>query len=230
VIEKSTPGKPLDFFVSYASTDQDWATWIAQQLIDAGYAVELDVWNWAAGMDVIAVTQQAMDRAARVLEVWSPAFFGRPWAQMEHRASFAASQAEPGLVVPVVVRPCQDDQIPRLYRTLIRVDLFDLPAEEARTRLLAAVAGPKPPTAPLPFPGRTDGHSYPGRLPPIWRVPNYDPFFVGRESVLEQMHARLSEPGNAVALVGEQGAGGTGKSKLAVEYTWRHADEFGLVW
>jgi hypothetical protein len=35
------------------------------------------VWNWAAGMDVIAATQHAMDWAVRVLEVWSPAFFRR---------------------------------------------------------------------------------------------------------------------------------------------------------
>src|SRR5262249_43563232 len=153
VIEESTTGRQLDFFVSHASTDEDWATWIAQQLIDAGYTVELDVWNWAAGMDVIAVTKQAMDRAARVLEVWSPAFCQRPWPQMEHRASFAATQNEPGLVLPVLVRPCRTEQIPRLYRTLIWVDLVDLPAEVARARLLAAAAGPKPPPTPPPYPG-----------------------------------------------------------------------------
>jgi TIR domain len=112
VIEESAAGRPVDFFVSYASTDQDWATWIAQQLIAAGYTVEVDVWNWAAGMDVIAATQQAMDRAARVLEVWSPSFFRRTWAQMEHRASFAATQTEPGLVLPVLVRPCRTSRSP----------------------------------------------------------------------------------------------------------------------
>src|SRR5262249_60711692 len=42
--------------------------------------------------------------------------------------------------------------------------------------------------------------------------------------------ARLSEPGSTVALAADRGEGGTGKSELAVEYTWRHADEFGLVW
>ena len=38
-----------DFFVSYAGADQEWAEWVAWQLEQAGYSVELDVWDWPAG-------------------------------------------------------------------------------------------------------------------------------------------------------------------------------------
>jgi hypothetical protein len=224
-----TPGRPLDFFISHAGTDEEWATWIAQQLENAGYTVELDVWSWAAGMDVIEATQRAMDHAARVLAVWSPDYFTRLWAQLEHRVTFAAAQTRPGWLLPVVVHACAEEMIPVLYRTLIRVDLVDLGESEARARLLKAVAGPRRPTARLPYPGSQAG-SYPGRLPPVWNVPNRNPFFTGRQAILDEMHALLSKPDAAVALVAERAEAGTGKSGLAVEYAWRHAGEAGLVW
>jgi TIR domain len=36
-------GNGIDFFVSHAGADAAWAEWVAWQLIDAGYSVELDV-------------------------------------------------------------------------------------------------------------------------------------------------------------------------------------------
>jgi hypothetical protein len=248
------PDRPLDFFVSHAGTDREWAIWIAQQLTDAGYSVELDVWHWAAGMDFIDVTQRAMGRAARVLEVWTPEYFFGRWAQMEHRVGFAETQTRPGLLLPVVVRDCPDSAVPVLYRTLLRVELVGLGAAEARDVLLEAVKGPRPPESPVRFPGpdtpsvygggrtscrpvgagaaSTGGASargYPGRLPPVWNVPNREPFFTGREDVLAEMDARLARA-RQVALVAEDGEGGVGKTELAVEYAWRHAADFGLVW
>ncbi|MGH8573604.1 MAG: TIR domain-containing protein, partial [Gammaproteobacteria bacterium] len=218
-------GERLDFFVSHAGTDEDWATWIAQELQNAGYTVELDVWNWAAGIDVIQATQRALDRASRMLEVWTPDYFDRKWAGMEHRASFAAAQSEPGRLLPVMVRACPDEAIPLLYRTLKRVDLVGLTEPEARARLLDAVEGPSPPTSRLPFPGVTERGSYPGTLPPIWNVPNRNPFFTGREDSLRALHERLSATA-ATAIVDTDGEGGIGKSELAVEYAWRHAADY----
>ncbi|HSV65008.1 MAG TPA: toll/interleukin-1 receptor domain-containing protein [Mycobacteriales bacterium] len=230
MIGESASGRPVDFYVSHAGTDEDWATWIAQQLEDAGYTVELDVWNWAAGIDVIDATQRALDRADRVLAVWTPEYFIRTWAQLEHRVSFAAAQAQPGWLVPIVVRSCPDEAIPRLYRTLIRAELVGLSEPAARARLLEAVAGPSRPTRPLPYPGAA-GSSYPGRLPRVWNVTNRNPFFVGRESLLDQLHARLSAARPAaVVLAAELSEGGLGKSDLAIEYAWRYADRFELVW
>jgi hypothetical protein len=36
-------------FVSHAGRDLAWAEWVAWQLRDSGYPVELDRWDWAAG-------------------------------------------------------------------------------------------------------------------------------------------------------------------------------------
>ena len=44
----------VDFFVSHAGQDQAWAEWVAWHLVDAGYTVELDSWDWAAGENFVA--------------------------------------------------------------------------------------------------------------------------------------------------------------------------------
>src|SRR6185437_5598940 len=39
-------GDRADFFVSHAGAERAWAEWVAWQLTDAGYTVELDAWDW----------------------------------------------------------------------------------------------------------------------------------------------------------------------------------------
>jgi hypothetical protein len=221
----------LDFFVSYAGPDQEWAIWIAQELQDAGHAVELDVWSWSAGSDFIDATRQAMERASRLIAVWSPDYFVRRWADMEHRAAFVAAQTTPGWLIPVLVRSCPDEAIPRLYRTLIRIDLVGADVTEARSRLLRGVAGAARPGTDVPFPGNAGRRGYPGRLPPVWNVPGRNHFFTGRDGLLADLHSQLSGAGAAAVTIGApREEGGTGKSGLAIEYAWRYAGDYHLVW
>jgi hypothetical protein len=142
-----------DFFISHASEDQRWAEWIGQQLINAGYTVELDVWEWAAGDDFVAAMQNALQRADRVLAIYSAAYFTKPYAQAEQRGAFtAAVTGRPGRIVPVRV---DNGVVPELYASLIRIELAGLDEDEAAQRLLAGIAGPtSAPSSPIDFPGR----------------------------------------------------------------------------
>jgi tetratricopeptide (TPR) repeat protein len=71
------------------------------------------------------------------------------------------------------------------------------------------------------------------RQPQTWgAVPLRNPDFVGREELLEQLRLRLVEPGEATAVLPEalHGMGGVGKSQTVVEYIYRHASEYDIVW
>jgi tetratricopeptide (TPR) repeat protein len=58
---------------------------------------------------------------------------------------------------------------------------------------------------------------------PISNIPDPNPFFTGRERVLEQLQEALAQQGRAVL----SGLGGVGKTQTAIEYAHRHLYEYG---
>jgi hypothetical protein len=70
-------GERKDFFISHAGSDRAWAEWVAWHLAEAGYRVELNVWDWAAGQNFITKISDALDRYDRVLALWSAEYFSR---------------------------------------------------------------------------------------------------------------------------------------------------------
>lgn len=67
---------------------------------------------------------------------------------------------------------------------------------------------------------------------PIWSLPfARNPFFTGREDLLERLHAQLQSAQKA-ALSQPQainGLGGVGKTQLALEYAYRYRQEYQAV-
>jgi tetratricopeptide (TPR) repeat protein/DNA-binding XRE family transcriptional regulator len=69
-------------------------------------------------------------------------------------------------------------------------------------------------------------------LTPHWSVPlPRNPFFTGREEILEALHAQLS--GSQVTALTQSsalhGLGGVGKTQVALEYAYRHALEYSAI-
>jgi TIR domain-containing protein len=137
-------GRGIDFFISHAGRDTGWAEWLAWQLKEAGYSVELNVWDWAPGEDFMARMGVALERADRLLAVCTEAYFSSVFGGAELRAAF--SQQTVGRVVPVLVEPVT---LPALYAPLVYVDLTGLGEAEAAARLRARLSGSRPTSPPL---------------------------------------------------------------------------------
>ena len=233
-------GNRVDFFVSHAGRDAAWAEWVAWQLIDAGYSVELDVWDWAAGRNFVTAMSDALARSDRVVALFSAAYFeperytAEEWsASLVHLPGVAA-----GRLVPVRVEEVLADRVPPLLRPLVSRDVFGVAEEEARRVLLAAVAGPARPSGAPGFPGRPGplsrlggaGPRLPGVLPPVWgNVPPRNPGFTGRDQMLADVRQALLGGGRAVVQA-LAGMGGVGKTQLAAEYAYRFASGYDVVW
>src|SRR5262249_27976524 len=71
--------------------------------------------------------------------------------------------------------------------------------------------------------------------PQIWMVPfGRNPFFTGREDLLDTLHEQLRHSRTIALSQGQaiSGLGGIGKTQLAVEYAYRHRQEYpkGVLW
>jgi tetratricopeptide (TPR) repeat protein len=223
-------GDRKDFFVSHAGADRAWAEWVAWQLVQAEYSVELDVWDWAPGRNFVTAMSDALDRCDRVLALFSSAYFDRSrytteeWsAAVLHVAGIPESR-----IVPVRVDDIPAEQMPAVLRPLIFCDLFGVDAAEAQRVLLAAVAGPRRPDGEPVFPGRAGPGAasklgaveprFPGGVRLV-NAPPRNPVFTGRAEFLTEVGRRLEV--GPVAVVAVRGLGGVGKSQVALEYAYR---------
>ena len=215
-------------FVSHAGADLAWAEWVAWQLQDAGYEVELDAWHWGAGENFVRNMDRAL-AAGPMVALFSAAYFDpERWTTEEWTAKLAGREK----VIPVRIEDCA---APPMLTALIAPVLFGLGEEKAREVLLAAVRGPAgPPPVSPGFPGRlrsmgATGPRLPGTWPRVWNVPARNAGFVGRDALLVEVRSRLAG-GRTVAVVALDGRGGVGKTQLAAEYAHRFCGEYELVW
>ncbi|MGV9563240.1 FxSxx-COOH system tetratricopeptide repeat protein [Streptomyces sp. NPDC003480] len=215
------------WFVSHAGADRAWAEWAAWQLVDAGFQVELDYWDWGAGDNFVLKMDAALERG-RFLALFSPAYFEpERFTTPEWTAVVAMKEKITPVRVAEVVSPA-------ILRPLIAPDLFGLSEEAARRVLLEAVSGPRRPTVEPGFPGALrqlggSGPRLPGSLPRVWNLPARNASFTGRDTLLVHLRQTLATS-SRVAVQALHGRGGVGKTQLAVEYAYGFAGEYELAW
>ncbi|MEU3917849.1 FxSxx-COOH system tetratricopeptide repeat protein [Streptomyces sp. NPDC029004] len=219
-------------FVSHAGADRAWAEWVAWQLADAGYAVELDYWDWGAGDNFVLKMNAALE-SGRMLALFSEAYFDPHRFTTEEWTAVLAAKEK---LIPLRI---DGASAPAMLRALLAPSLQGLAVEEARRVLLEAVAGPRRPDGEPAFPGvggggrlrgmGGSGPRLPGSLPRVWNMPGRNAGFTGRDGLLVHLRRELTS-GSRVAVQALRGRGGVGKTQLAIEYGHRFAGEYELAW
>jgi tetratricopeptide (TPR) repeat protein len=226
----AAPDSAVDFFVSHADADVQWAEWIAAELENAGYGVILKAWDFRPGENSLTRLDEALTACRHAVCVLSP-----DYADSEVAARTAALrqglEGKERALIPVRVADCP---LPPLLGPIIAIDLSGVDDEgEARQRLLAGVADrvdrvprggyPGTPAAPVRFPGIPQE---------VWELRGRRPvpYFTGRDEELAALRGALRSGSATAAIQVITGLGGIGKSCLAVEYAYRYASAYDLVW
>jgi response regulator RpfG family c-di-GMP phosphodiesterase len=221
-----------DFFISYNKADRAWAEWIAWQLEEAGYSVNIQAWDFRPGSNFVLDMHRAVRESERIIAVLSPDYLTSHFTASEWAAAFARDPSgEQGLLLPVRVRDCE---LQGLLPQIVYIDLLNADESKAKDILLAGIKRKtvKPPHSPkFPF-IRTisEPSSFPGS-PTYWHVPyNRNPHFTGREAALDDLAAMLKQGETNTLTQAITGLGGIGKTQLALEYAFRHASDYAGVW
>jgi hypothetical protein len=151
-----------DFFVSYTSSDREWAEWVAWELQEAGYTCTIQAWHFAPSQNFIQRMRQALVETRHLVAILSEEYLASEFAGAELDAALASDPR--GLrakLIPVRVKPCTPDE---LIRSRIYIDLVGKDPIQARSDLLVGIAAARAtvtPTdsvrfdAPPRFPGST---------------------------------------------------------------------------
>lgn len=93
-----------DIFVSYTSSDRDWAFWIGQELEKLGHVAHIHEWEIDAGGNIAAWMQERHNHADHTLCVISRVYLTKPYSSWELQAAqWAAASERPNFTLPVFV-------------------------------------------------------------------------------------------------------------------------------
>jgi len=214
--------------VSYAGPDFMWAEWISEQLQRAGCAVDALESSGGPTTDLAETLRQAADGYRHCIAVLSSNYFRTAVPTPEAGETAAAWAAEhPGVLIPVLVRRCE---LPARFWPLSPADLREVSDDRtAARRLLSRVLGSRAPAPEAIFEPMT---RFPGRRPAVWSpdLPARNPFFTGRDEMLRNLRRHLTTDVTALVPHSLQGLAGIGKTQLAVEYAYRFAADYDVVW
>jgi tetratricopeptide (TPR) repeat protein len=234
-----------DFFVSYTGADKKWAEWIAWTLEEAGYTTLIQAWDFKAAANFVLNMQEGAANTTRTIAVVTPDYFKSGFTKAEWAAAFACDPTgECGKLIAVRVT---DFKPPGLFTANTYIDLVGLDADTAKGKLLthieSIVKGKrlKPDVKPM-FPG-TDSPITRSARPPFPGTPAGgkpflhnlpfapNPFFTGRDKMLDDLHAALQKK-TAAAITQPQavhGLGGVGKTQLGIEYAWKYQPDYDVA-
>jgi tetratricopeptide (TPR) repeat protein len=208
-----------DIFISYTSSDRDWAFWIAKELEALGHEPHVHEWEIKSGDDIYAWIERRHDAADHALCVVSDEYLKAPYSTLERNAAiWQAASSRPGFVLFVAVQPCRFPTLIDHYR---RCELYTAVSEaERRERLRAFMTDREVPER-IVLAGRYAVSNIPIRVPA---------HFVGRDDSLAAIETALARHDGHVAVTALHGLRGVGKTTLAAAYADRHRGEYRATW
>jgi hypothetical protein len=223
--------KKQKYFISYTThspSDIAWATWVSWVLENKlGAETIIQEYDFHVGDNF----KERMDNALRCADA-VVCVLTRTYSES---ANCTEEWTNADKIIPVRFDDCTP---PGLLKSRIYIDLYGLDKDSARDRLIAKLqVNTRPieePDAPFTNTVVDEAKSEP-EFPVSSAIavgvikhnlPNRNKYFTGRDDILSKIYAAF-QSSRVVSLIG---AGGFGKTQIAIEYAYIHAAEYKLMW
>jgi len=118
-----------DYFISYATADCEWATWIGWVIEEQGRSVILMEWDFTPGRNFVLEMDRASRESEHTIAVLSPNYLASQYTHAEWAAAFAQDPTgEERTLIPIRVEDCVLDG---LLAQVVYIDLVGKTEEEA---------------------------------------------------------------------------------------------------
>ncbi len=226
---------PLEVFYSFADADEPLRNKLEEHLSLLHHEGFITIWHKhqiSAGMDWTEATELHLNTASVILLLISPSFLASDYCyRIEMQRALQRHNNHEACIIPILLRPVDWQNTPLGKLKALPSNGKPITQWRNRDRALTNVAiGVRQAIENLTL--RSQSAS-PDVFSGIWNVPYARNLcFTGRESVLEQLHYKLTKGGtndatstSIAALTQPQainGLGGIGKTQIAIEYAYRH--------
>jgi tetratricopeptide (TPR) repeat protein len=213
------------YFVSYTNrTPKDiawakWACWILENKVNAETIMQ--EYDFRVGDNFKILMHEALQRADAVVCILTRTYL--------ESANCAEEWTNADRIIPVRFDDCVP---PGLLTSRIYIDLYGLDKASARERLISQLLGSKRPADEPDAPFATAANKTPEIEPEFpessvvtHNLPGRNRYFTGRDDILAKIHTGFLSS----QIVSVKGAGGYGKTEIAVEYAYIHVAEYTLI-
>jgi hypothetical protein len=213
----------FDVFISYSHGDREWVRdWLVPRMRGAGLSICIDYEHFEPGAPVIEKMEWAVENSRKTLLVLTPRWVDSDWSNFE---SLLLQTGDPlarrRRMVPLMLESC----VPRRGISLLTyLDFTDFARREDEfERLVGAVKDVSSFDGQIEMAGLVASSDTPFILPQLDELT-----FSGREEELRLLEDLLIRKKGAkmCSIAGLAGAGGIGKSALAVHFAELHRGAF----
>ena len=220
----------IDFFISHSHVDKQWAEWIASFLEQEGYSTFWGDRDLKVGDNFVSIIQEYIEKADKLIAVFSPSYFSSTFCQAEVSAMLAKKKNG---IIPVKV---SDAQPIGELANILYVDLYNVNESEAKQRLLKAVVTEKKVLSNKPqFPGTKDNEKisiiekkFPGTIP----ISNFnnEKNIIGGDEKVKAIRQAFEKSNTVSSTLTLSGSGGIGKTVIAQKYVYQYGYLYDLIW
>ncbi|HEU5378351.1 MAG TPA: TIR domain-containing protein, partial [Ktedonobacteraceae bacterium] len=226
---------PVEIFCSYAHEDEMWLRKLETHLSLLKRQGLISLWHdrlIAPGTDWANTIDTHLETASVILLLVSADFFASDYCYgIEMKRVLEREAAGKARVIPILVRPVDWKGAPFAHLQVLPTDARPIASWQNKDTALADVAAGIRQVIVEELPQLTASASR-ATLPAIWNIPYpRNPFFLGRDDELLRIRQNL-QTGQSTALSQPQaisGLGGIGKTQLALEYAYRHYQDYTAV-
>ena len=227
---------PVEIFCSYAHEDEEWREKLERHVSVLQHLGLVSLWHdrlIVPGTDWAYTIDTHLETASIILLLISADFFASNYCVgIEMKRAMERLDASEVLVIPILIHQVDWYDAPFARLQALPKDAKPLAAwQDEEMALTDVTAGIRRAVETLPLLAASAPRA---ALPAIWNIPYpRNPFFVGRDHELVQVHQQLQA--NQTAAVSQpqaiSGLGGIGKTQIALEYAYRyHQDYTAVLW